>query len=116
MLRARGTISGTGQPPKGARESSRAPGLKAAIEISGTREAKLLQSCGRETRLIALVAHEDDLVPQAWSAGVAVLAVRGQAPFQNVARDDDRVRDPPSRRICESDRISISVAPHRTLC
>jgi len=67
------------------------PGPEAAVDVGGVGEAQLLQRPGCQTRLITLIAQQNDAVAEVWCLRMAMLAGRIQPPFQDVACDDERL-------------------------
>src|SRR5215217_115410 len=78
------------------RQARRGPRLKATYKVGRTRESKVLQCRRCEARLVALVAHEDDSPAEiAAQARIVVTGGRVAAPFEDVARVEDRAGDEP---------------------
>src|SRR5215217_3779535 len=72
------------------RESRVPPGLEPAGQVGGAMEPELAQVRGGEARLVAAVAHDDQPGIRVGEPRVAVLAVGGAAPLEQVACHDDR--------------------------
>src|SRR5215210_2269517 len=72
------------------RESRVPPGLEATGQVGRAVEAELAQVGGGEAGLVAAVAHHDEASLRVAEPRVAVIAVRGAAPLEHVAGDDDR--------------------------
>jgi hypothetical protein len=69
------------------------PYFEAAVHVGGAAEAESLEGGGREARLIALLADDDDEGVELGDSRIA----RGEGeigpPFEHVPRDDDGARD-----------------------
>src|SRR5215211_1959443 len=75
------------------RESRGAPGLEAAREVGGALESEPFEVRRGQTRLVALVAHDDQLAPAIPDALVAVGRRGVAAPLEHVAREEHRAAD-----------------------
>jgi hypothetical protein len=95
------------------REPGRSPGLESAGEIGRAGEAEILQRRGRQARLIALVADEDDVTIEiAAESRVAVPGDRIDTPFEHIAGADTSAGDQP---VALSLTVGTDVDEHRTL-
>ena len=81
--------------PRGGGETRRSPGLESTLEVRGVREADGLEARGGQARCVALVAEHDHGLLRARHLREAVGPGRIQAPFEDVAVDDERARDLP---------------------
>jgi hypothetical protein len=80
------------------RKTRSPPCLKPTLNIGRPREAQLPHRRRRQTGLIALIAHQDDMVIELRRTGVAVLTRWIQPPFEDVPWDYQRSRDDPIPR------------------
>lgn len=69
------------------------PGLKAPDDIGRVNQTELLEGCGGEARLVALVADQDYPGAGVGDGLVPPGGRRVAAPFHDVARDESRPRD-----------------------
>ena len=75
------------------REPRRGPGAEAAVEVGGVTESEVLERRGRQARLVALVADDDDREVVVTGLGRPVGARRVEAPLEDVAVDHERAGD-----------------------
>jgi hypothetical protein len=95
------------------REPGRSPGLESAGEIGRAGEAEILQRRGRQARLIALVADEDDVTIEIAAEGrVAMPGSRIDTPFEHIAGAATSAGDQP---VALSLTVGTDVDEHRTL-
>ena len=95
------------------RKPGRSPGLKSARKVRRAGEAEILQRRGRQARLIALVADEDDATIEfAAERRVAMPGGRIDAPFEHIARADMSHGDPP---VAPSLNVASDIDEHRSL-
>jgi hypothetical protein len=81
------------------RQSGGGPRVEAIDKVGRAREPEILQCRRCEARLIALLAHEHDSpVKVAAQPRVVVTRRRIAAPFEDVARVEDRARNEPAAR------------------
>src|SRR5215475_5251660 len=77
------------------RQPGGAPGLETAVEVRRIGQPELVQRRGREARLVALVAHDDQSPAAAVDRGIAVGAAGIAAPLEHVAWHERGAGDDP---------------------
>jgi len=89
------------------------PGLESALEVGRAGEAEILQRRGRQARLIALVANEDDATIEiAPERRVAAPGSRIDPPLEHIAGAHTRARD---QSVALSLTVGTDVDEHRSL-
>jgi hypothetical protein len=91
----------------------RSPGLESALEVGSAGEAEIVQRRGRQARLIALVANEDDATIEiAPERRVAAPGSRIDPPLEHVAGAHTRAGD---QSVALSLTVGTDVDEHRSL-